>query len=128
MKYIIDSWAWIEYLIGSSYGEKVKQIVENNENEIFTCILNIAKIMSMTKRENRDSDSAYNVIISLSQICDISEELSKQAGLLHAEMRKTIKDFGLIDAFVLKTAREIKAKIVTGDEHFRNMKEAILIK
>ena len=128
MKYLIDSWAWIEYLIVSSYGEKVRQIVENSENEIFTCILSIAEIMSMTKRENRDSDSAYNAIISLSQIYNINDELSKQAGLLHAEMRKIVKDFGLIDAFVLKGARELKAKIVTGDEHFRNVKEAILIK
>ncbi|OGJ19968.1 hypothetical protein A3K73_03345 [Candidatus Pacearchaeota archaeon RBG_13_36_9] len=127
MKYVIDSWAWIEYLIGSDYGEKVKEIVENKENEVFTCILSIAEIMSMTKRENKDSDSAYNSIVSLSKIYHIDNELSKNAGLLHAEIKKEIKDFGLIDAFILITARELKAKILTGDKHFKNFKEAIFI-
>ena len=128
MRYVIDSWAWIEYLIGSTYGEKVRQIVENEENEIFTCVLNIAEVISMTKRENKASDSAYKTIISLSKISAISGDLSKNVGLLHAEIRKTKKDFGLIDAFVLMTARELKAKVITGDEHFLDMKEVIMIK
>ncbi len=127
MKYIVDSWAWVEYLIGSGYGEQAKEIIENKENEIFTCILSIAEIMSMAKRENRDSDSAYNFIISLSKIYNINNELSKNAGLLHAETRKTIKDFGLVDAFILAISRELKAKILTGDKHFKNFKEAVLI-
>jgi len=127
MKYIVDSWAWVEYLIGSDYGEQAKQIIENKENEIFTCVLSIAEIMSMTKRENRDSDSAYNFITSLSKIYDVNNELSKNAGFLHAEIRKTIKDFGLVDAFVLAISRELKAKILTGDKHFKSFKEAVLI-
>lgn len=56
------------------------------------------------------------------------EELSIQAGLLHFEMRKTLKDFGLADAFVLATARKLKSKVLTGDPHFESVKEAILIK
>ena len=128
MKYVIDSWAWVEYLIGSDYGEKAKQIIENKENEILTCILSIAEITSMTKRENRDSDSAYKAILSLSKIYNIDNDLAKEAGLLHAEIKKKIKDFGLIDSFILSVAKRIKAKVVTGDEHFRTIKEAVLIK
>ncbi len=128
MKYIIDAWAWVEYLIGSSYGEKVKQIVENRANEIFTCVLSIAEVMSMIKRENKDSEPAYKTVLSLSKIYNVNTNLSRNAGFLHAEVRKTIKDFGLIDAFILKIARELKAKILTGDKHFKDFKEAILIK
>jgi len=127
MKYVIDSWAWIEYLIGSSHGEKVREIAENKENEMFTCVLSIAEIMSMTKRENRDSDSAYNFITSLSKIYDVNNELSKNAGFLHAEIRKTIKDFGLVDAFILAISKELKAKILTGNKHFKSFKEAVFI-
>ena len=46
---------------------------------------------------------------------------------LHTEMRKTEKDFGLADAYVLATARKLKAKILTGDPHFKNVKDAILM-
>lgn len=128
MKYVIDSWAWIEYLIGSDSGEEVKQIIENKGNEIFTCILSIAEIASMTKRENRDSDSAYKAMLSLSKIYNLDNDLAKEAGLFHAEIKKTIKDFGLIDSFILSIAKKIKAKVVTGDEHFRAIKEAVFIK
>lgn len=128
MKYVIDSWAWVEYLIGSNSGEKVKQIIENKGNEIFTCILSIAEIASMTKREDRDSDSAYKAMLSLSKIYNIDNDLAKEAGLFHAEIKKTIKDFGLIDSFILSVAKRIKAKVVTGDEHFRTIKEAVFIK
>jgi predicted nucleic acid-binding protein len=39
-----------------------------------------------------------------------------------------MKDFGLADAYVLATARKLKSKILTGDPHFKGMKEAVLIK
>lgn len=128
MRYLIDAWAWVEYLIASDYGSKIKEFVENDENDIFTCVLNIAEVVSMTKRENKDSESAYEKICSLSHLYSIDEETSKEAGLVHAEMKKTIKDFGLIDAFVLAIARKLNAKIITGDEHFKKMKEAIFIR
>jgi predicted nucleic acid-binding protein len=68
------------------------------------------------------------LILSNSQLVNAYEKLSLQAGLLHCEMRKTLKDFGLADAYVLATARRLKSKILTGDMHFKNVKEAILIK
>jgi len=127
MKYLIDSWAWIEYLDGTKNGLKVKEIL-TEENEVFTLILSLAEIISRAKRKGKDIEGVENAILVNSKIINVNVEMSKQAGLLHAEMRKTVKDFGLIDAFILKAARELKAKIITGDEHFRNAKEAILIK
>jgi predicted nucleic acid-binding protein len=43
-------------------------------------------------------------------------------------LRKRIKDFGPADSFVLATAKVLKAKIVSGDEHFKNLKNVIFIK
>jgi predicted nucleic acid-binding protein len=43
-------------------------------------------------------------------------------------MRKTEKDFGLADAYVLATARQLKSKVLTGDPHFKNLKEAVMLK
>ncbi len=45
-----------------------------------------------------------------------------------AELRKERKHMGLADVHVLLTARKLKGKVVTGDEDFRGMKEAIIIK
>ena len=128
MKYVIDSFSWIEYLIASSKGAKIKEIIESESNEIYTSIISIAEIASITKRENRDVEEADKTINRLSKIYAINPKFAKEAGLLHAEIRKDIKDFGLADAIILLAARKIGAKVLTGDEHFKNFKEAILIK
>jgi predicted nucleic acid-binding protein len=127
-KYVIDAYAWIEYLIGSKAGEKVKSILEKETNDIYTCAVTVAEVVSKTAREGREFEVAYDILLSNSQIVNIDEEISKEAGVLHCEMRKTNRDFGLADAYVLAVARTVNAKILTGDPHFRGVKEAVLIK
>jgi predicted nucleic acid-binding protein len=126
-KHVVDAYAWIEYLDGSEAGRKVGALLENN-SETYTCAMTIAEVASKVSRKGRNVKIAYDVLLSNSQIVNVDEELSLQAGLLHCEMRKTLKDFGLADAYVLAVARTVNAKILTGDPHFRGFKEAILIK
>jgi predicted nucleic acid-binding protein len=127
-RYVIDAYAWIEYLIGSEAGSEVNTILENDSNEIYTCAVTVAEVISKVSREGRDVKVAYDVLVNNSQVINVDEELSKETGLLHAEMRKTEKDFGLADAYVLATARKLKSKVLTGDKHFRSVKEAVLLK
>jgi hypothetical protein len=55
-------------------------------------------------------------------------ELAVDAGKIDCEMKKKVRDWGLADSIVLCTARSLKGKVVTGDEHFRDLKEVIFIK
>jgi predicted nucleic acid-binding protein len=126
--YVVDGWAWIEYLIGSEYGSKVNEILENEGNEIYTCAVTLAEIVSKVAREGKDVEVAYSLLLNNSQIIDADEELSRCAGELHAEMRRKQKDFSLADSYVLATARKLESKILTGDMHFKNLAEAILLK
>lgn len=126
---MVDAWAWVEYLTGSESGKKVREVIdESKSSEVYTCAITLGEVISKVAREERDTEAAYNVLLSNSKIISINEELSKHAGLLHCEMRKTTKDFGLADAYVLAAAKMLKAKILTGDAHFKSVKEAILIK
>lgn len=126
-KYVIDSYAWIEYLDGTEAGLMVRKKLLKNP-EIYTSSISVAEVVSKTKRVKKDIDIAYNSILRNSFIINADEKISKEAGILHAEIRNKIKDFGLADAFVLATARMLNAKIITGDQHFKGFKEAILIK
>jgi len=45
-KYVIDAYAWIEYLIRSKTGEKVKSVLEKETNEIYTCAATVAEVVS----------------------------------------------------------------------------------
>lgn len=127
-KYVIDAWAWIEYLIGSKRGGKVKEILDDEENEVYTCAVTLAEVISKVAREKRDVQAAFTMVSTNSQIVSANTDLSLQAGLIHFEMRKTLKDFGLSDAYVLATARQLESRILTGDLHFKNVKDAVLIK
>jgi predicted nucleic acid-binding protein len=126
--YVIDAYAWVEYLIGSKAGEKVKSVLEEENNEIYTCAVTVAEVISKIAREGRNFEIAYDILLSNSQVVNVDEEVSKDAGVLHSEMRKTKKDFGLADAYVLAVAKRTNSKILTGDFHFKGVKEAILIK
>jgi predicted nucleic acid-binding protein len=126
-KYVVDAYAWIEYLDGSEAGQKLRALLEKTD-EMYTCAVTLAEVISKVSRMNKDVQVAYDVLLSNSQVVDVDEALSLQAGLLHFEMRKTEKDFGLADSYVLATARKLKAKVLTGDKHFRSIKEAVLLK
>lgn len=126
MRYIIDSYAWVEYLEGSKLGEKVREIILGRD-EIFSLNLTIAEVVSKVKRKNGNVDVAFNAINSNSKIIEINSEIAKKAGLFHAEIRKKIKNFGLVDSILLILAREQNSKILTGDSHFKGFKEAIFI-
>ncbi len=106
---VIDSYAWIEYLDGTELGRKVNDFIERNE-EIFTCALTIAEVVSKAARKGKYVKVAYEVLTNNSRIIHADEELSFEAGRIHFEMRKILKDFGLADAYVLATAKETAIK------------------
>jgi hypothetical protein len=53
--------------------------------------------------------------------------LAELAARTCAERRKKVGGWGLIDSVVLVTARMGDGKVVTGDRHFADLKEAILL-
>ena len=126
-EYVVDAYAWIEYLIGSEIGARVKAILEDENNGIYTSAVTLGEVISKIAREEQDVCTAYRILLSNSDVIDVDEELSKQTGIIHAEMRKRKKDFGLADAFVLATARKLGTRILTGDPHFQGVKEATLV-
>jgi predicted nucleic acid-binding protein len=126
-EYIIDAYSWIEYFDGSSRGVKVKNVIENPKNRVHTCAVTIAEIVSKFLRRNFDPEIAYKAIIATSHVIAVDEKLSFLAGQLHAGMRKHVRDFGLADAYLLACAKNYKAKIVTGDPHFKNIRDVVLI-
>jgi len=128
MKCIIDSYAWIEYLEGSKLGEKVHEVITNENNNVFSINLTIAEVISRVKRKKGNVEIAYRAIVSNSKIIEITPKTAKKAGLFHAEIRQKVKTFGLVDSLIFVLAKELDAKILTGDPHFKGFKEAVLIR
>ena len=62
-----------------------------------------------------------------STIAGLDDEIAEMAGTISAERRVKVKGWGLVDSVVLATARIRGVKVVTGDEHFKDLNEAIMI-
>jgi len=127
MRYLIDSSAWIEYFSGSQEGEEVSKILAQ-DSEIYVIAPIISEVVRYVSANNKNYELAYASIIKNSKIFEISPKLAKDAGLMNAELRKKFGNFPLIDALIICSAKELNAKVVTTDNHFKHFKEAIVLK
>ena len=133
-KIVIDAYAWIELFIGSEKGLDVKKLIENAD-EIYTPGTVLAEIARKYVREGVDEktvDARLEVIVSVSNITHIDAGIALEASRCYLELTTSAKKAklntpSLFDAIVLATGRLSKSKIVTGDEHFKNLPETIWI-
>ncbi len=127
MEYIIDSYAWIEYFIGSKKGEILKRLFIEEKNKFLTVECCLAEINGWALRNDKDFDSLFKLIRANSNISQITEYDWIEAGKERFEQRKKQKDFGLIDAVLLIKQKEINCKIISGDKHFKNLKNIVFL-
>ena len=132
-RYVIDTYAWIEYIRGTPEGLKAKEFIEGKETVTPTIvILEFEKYLLKRLREKSDSlknyESKREYVRSISTIVNLDYALSLSAAKLDLDMKEKIKNWGMADSIVLATARSLNAKVVTGDEHFRGLAEAVMIK
>ncbi len=67
-RYVLDSWAWIEYFEGSRKGERVKEIILDSRNDIFTHCVSVAEIIS--KAEKKRIGHRGNLVLNNKQFKD----------------------------------------------------------
>ena len=126
MKILLDTSAWVEYLLGSEIGEKVNQYLK--DNEIITSVITLFELSYKADRERWNIKNCLNFIKIESQIIGIKESSIIEFGRLYNETRKKESSFGFADAIVLLTANTEKVQIVTKDNHFRNIENAVVLK
>ncbi|MCL5949059.1 MAG: type II toxin-antitoxin system VapC family toxin [Candidatus Bathyarchaeota archaeon] len=129
MKYVIDSYAWIEYFVGSRIGETVKPLIENSEEKITPtiCLAEVyAKTLKVESQELAEKQKTY--IKEKSALVSLDEAIAVESARLNVRMKKEIDGWGLADSIVYATATIKKAEVVTGDEHFKKLKNVLFIK
>jgi predicted nucleic acid-binding protein len=135
VKIVIDAYAWIEIFIGSEKGKKVKEAVEQAD-EIFTPDTVMAEVARKYHREGAEEQTIrarLETINAASSIISINNELALEAAKCYMELlqetkRTNLSKPSLFDAITLATAKVLKAKVMTGDEHFKGLPETIWIR
>ena len=129
MKYVIDSYAWIEYFMGTKAGEKAKPIIEGMEEKITPTIC-LAEVYAKTLRvENQEMAEKQRIFIKeKSALVPLDESSAVESAKVQTKMKKEIDGWGLADSIVYATGLIKKAEVVTGDEHLKKLKSVVFIK
>ena len=127
MLYIIDSYGWVEYFLGSSKGEVVRKLLQEEKNQFLTVECCLAEIRGWALRNEKDFDYLFKIIRANSSIIPLTEHDWIDAALIRYQLRKKIKHFGLIDAVILVKQKEKNCKVISGDPHFSGLKDVVYL-
>ena len=132
MRIVVDSYAWIELFIGSSKGKKVmERLLE--ADRVFTPGIVLAEIARKYHREGLEEEAIrerLRLIVEASEIIPIDEKVALESASCYEELlcradERRIGKPSLFDAIILATARMREAKVLTGDEHFKDLPETL---
>jgi predicted nucleic acid-binding protein len=123
--YVIDSFAWFEYFLGSNAGMKARPYIE--AGSAITPTIVIAELADKYTREKMSFSEKLNFILLRTQDAGLDVAIARQSGMFNKDRKKVAKRWGLADSIVLATARAHHAKIITGDEHFRDLADDVVM-
>ncbi len=131
--YIIDTYAWIEYFKASKMGEAAKEYIESEHAVTPTIVVSeisrkLLKDIGLGNETREGRLQRLEFIRSTSKIVELDFETAVEAGEINEKLKKQAKGWGLTDSIILCTARSLNGKVVTGDEHFRNLDDVVFIK
>jgi predicted nucleic acid-binding protein len=121
---LVDSFVWLEILSGSERGKEALEIIKSAE-ELYTSVLNLYEVRYRAE-EVAGEEKALEIIRRIEENCRILS-VDRQIALEGGRLKLRNIKMGAVDCLLLATARTKRLKILSGDEHFRGMKDAILI-
>ncbi len=130
--YVIDTFAWIEYLIGSRHGLAAKKYIEGGKAATPTiAIAELAKWflreIESGRRSIEEMNSVFEYARTKTLVVDLDEPMARKAGETDFLMKKKVRNWPLADSIVYATAMLAGALVVTGDPHFKSVENAILL-
>jgi len=103
--------------------------VDSTAHERLTPSICVAEVYAKSLRvEGLEKAELRRGFIKMrSAVVPLTEELAVEAAKLDVEMKERIEGWGLADSIVLATTRRRKAKVITGDEHFKGLADTTYI-
>ncbi len=125
-EFVIDSYAWIEYLRGTPAGKAARKHIE--ADSAATSTLTLAELREKYLRERWNFfEEDLKFMTTRTSVVAVDRSIALLAGEINHERKKMKKDWGMANSMILATARNASAKVVTGDRHFEGLPEVIMI-
>ncbi len=120
---LVDTSAWIEWLIGSPTGDKVEAHLPEQADWLVPTMVQLELAKWLTREVGEDK---ADQVIAFTQVCHVVP-LDTEVALAAAEVCREHR-LATADAIIFATARTHQAKLVTCDAHFDDLPGVTLIK
>lgn len=118
---VVDTSAWIEWLIGSSLGKKLGRQFPNKPQ----CVVPTIVQLELTKWMVREvGEEQADQVIAYTQTC-VVVAMDSTIALLAADLHREHK-LATADAIVYATASHLGAELLTCDAHFKGLPDVVL--
>lgn len=89
---LLDSFAWMEYFMGTQEGEKVRRFVDD-DIQLYTSPIVIAEIYSKSLRTDGNAEERKDFIVKRCALIVLDEIIAVEAAKIHAEKKIKTPDF-----------------------------------
>ncbi len=118
---VIDTSAWIEWLVGSPLGRALAKQFPDRANCVVPTIVQLELAKWLTRERGED---AADQVIAYTQKCAVVP-LDTTIALLAADLHRE-HNLATADAIVYATARHQRAELLTCDSHFQGLPDVLL--
>lgn len=130
--FMIDTYAWVEYLLGSKAGAKARSYIEGGVGLTPSVVLAelrkwYLREIETGRRSESEMQSHFDYIESMTEIVPLDATLALKVGEVDFLMKKRIRGWPLADSIVYATARARASQVASGDPHFKNLEDVIFI-
>lgn len=119
---LVDTSAWIEWLIGSLTGEKIAEQIPEQAEWLVPTMVQLELVKWLTREVDEDK---ADQVIAFTQVCSVVP-LDTEIALGAAEACREHK-LATADAIIFATARAQGAALLTCDTHFEGLPGVTLI-
>lgn len=120
--HLVDTSAWIEWLVGSPTGEAVAAHLPDQSEWLVPTMVQLELAKWLTREVGEDK---ADQVTAFTQLCHVVP-LDTEIALAAAEVCRTHK-LATADAIILATARLRGAQLITCDAHFDGLPEVTVI-
>ena len=119
---LVDTSAWIEWLIGSPTGEKLAGQLPDQADWLVPTIVQMELAKWLTREVGEDK---ADQVIAFTQVCQVVP-LDTEIALAAADVCRVHK-LASADAIIFATARAQGATLLTCDKHFEGLPDVTLV-
>ncbi len=126
---IFDAYAWVEYALDTPKAERVAELLESASEAITPASVLAELKESMLRQAIRAPvmNRILTYIRSRTTVVAIDWIVAELAGEINFAQKRSIKNWGMLDSFVYATAKVRRGKVLTGDPHFKQLKDVVYI-